>query len=199
MLECGRRFEDEDFVKTTWNLWRYYWVPKLRMKGILRLTLFNDILIASGCGVGGGSLGYANTLYRPSSAFYQGPIWRDSTTGRRRCGRASTPPSTLPGISKRLGYRVRTNSESIPAVTVTNDRLDFTKSVAISSSIHPSEDTHIENVTYGPGADSMAFLWTLSSGRAPGSRGRCGSSPAPRATRSSSRARPGRTGSRAAR
>ncbi|MDQ3241699.1 MAG: hypothetical protein M3Q43_10020, partial [Actinomycetota bacterium] len=33
----------EDFVKTTWNLWRYYWVPKLRMKGILRLTLFNDI------------------------------------------------------------------------------------------------------------------------------------------------------------
>jgi hypothetical protein len=45
----------------------------------------------------------------------------------------------------------------------------------------------------------MAFLWTLSSGRAPGSRGRCGSSPAPRATRSSSRARPVRTGSRAAR
>ncbi len=168
MLECGRRFEEEDFVKTTWNLWRYYWVPKLRMKGILRLTLFNDILIASGCGVGGGSLGYANTLYRPSSAFYQGPIWRDSTTGRRRCGRASTPPSTLPGISKRLGYRVRTNRESIPAVTVKNDRLDFTKSVAISSSIDPSEDTHIENVTYGPGADSMAFLWTLSSGRAPG-------------------------------
>ena len=106
---------------------------------------------------------------------------------------------SLPRISKRLGYRVRTNSESIPAVTVTNDRLDFTKSVAISSSIDPSEDTHIENVTYGPGADSMAFLWTLSSGRAPGSRGRCGSSPAPRATRSSSRARPGRTGSRAAR
>ena len=34
MLECGRRFEEEDFVKTTWNLWRYYWVPKPRMKGI---------------------------------------------------------------------------------------------------------------------------------------------------------------------
>ena len=77
MLECGRRFEDKDFVKTTWNVWRYYWVPKLRMKGILRMTLFNDIMIVSGCGVGGGSLGYANTLYRPSSAFYQDPIWRD--------------------------------------------------------------------------------------------------------------------------
>ncbi len=75
MLECGQRFEHEDFVKTTWNLWRYSWVPKL--KGTLRLTLFNDILIASGCGVGGGSLGYANTLYRTSPAFYQDPIWRD--------------------------------------------------------------------------------------------------------------------------
>ena len=32
------------------------------MRGILRLTLFKDVFIASGCGVGGGSLGYANTL-----------------------------------------------------------------------------------------------------------------------------------------
>ena len=72
---------------------------------------------------------------------------------------------SLSRISRRLGYRLRTNSESIPAVTVKDDRLDFTKSVAISSSIHPSEDTHIENVTYGPGADSMAFLWTLLVGK----------------------------------
>jgi cholesterol oxidase len=72
---------------------------------------------------------------------------------------------SLSRISDRLGYRVRTNSESIPAVTVKNDRLDFTKSVAISSSIHPAEDTHIENVTYGPGADSMALLWTLLVGK----------------------------------
>ena len=45
------------------------------MKGILRLTLFKDIFIASGCGVGGGSLGYANTLYRPLPGFYSNPQW----------------------------------------------------------------------------------------------------------------------------
>ena len=38
VLECGRRFADEDFAKTTWEMKRYYWMPKLGMKGILRLT-----------------------------------------------------------------------------------------------------------------------------------------------------------------
>jgi choline dehydrogenase-like flavoprotein len=73
VLECGRRFADEDFAKTTWELGRYYWMPKLRLKGIFRLTLFKDVLVASGCGVGGGSLGYANTLYRARPAFYRDP------------------------------------------------------------------------------------------------------------------------------
>ena len=45
------------------------------MRGIFRLTLFKDIFIASGCGVGGGSLGYANTLYRARPAFFDDPQW----------------------------------------------------------------------------------------------------------------------------
>ena len=35
--------------------------------------LFKDIFVASGCGVGGGSLGCANTLYRARPAFYSDP------------------------------------------------------------------------------------------------------------------------------
>ncbi|HEX8105113.1 MAG TPA: hypothetical protein VF533_21015 [Solirubrobacteraceae bacterium] len=66
---------------------------------------------------------------------------------------------SLPKISDRLGYNVRSNSESIPAVTITDDSQDFTQSVAISSSFHPDDETHIENVTYGRGADSMSILW----------------------------------------
>src|SRR5437763_3390546 len=71
ILECGRRYEDEDFARTTWNLRRYYWMPRIGLKGIFRLTLFKDVFVASGCGVGGGSLGYANTLYRAAAAFYE--------------------------------------------------------------------------------------------------------------------------------
>jgi len=77
VLECGRRFSDDDFAEETKDAKRYYWIPQLGMKGILRLTLFKDIFIASGCGVGGGSLGYANTLYRALPGFYSNPQWSD--------------------------------------------------------------------------------------------------------------------------
>ena len=47
--------------------------------GILRITLLKDVLIASGAGVGGGSLVYANTLYEPLDEFYNDPQWADIT------------------------------------------------------------------------------------------------------------------------
>jgi cholesterol oxidase len=75
VLECGRRFADEDFPKSTWDLRRYFWAPRLGMKGIFRLTQFKDVAVVSGCGVGGGSLGYANTLYVPGSDFFEDPQW----------------------------------------------------------------------------------------------------------------------------
>jgi cholesterol oxidase len=77
VLECGKRFRDEDFPKSTWDLRRYFWAPRLGMKGIFRLTQFRDVAVVSGCGVGGGSLGYANTLYVPPSKFFQDPQWSD--------------------------------------------------------------------------------------------------------------------------
>jgi cholesterol oxidase len=77
VVECGRRFEDGEFPKSTWDLRRYFWMPRLGMRGILRLSVFKDVMIASGCGVGGGSLGYANTLYVPPKAFFDDPQWAE--------------------------------------------------------------------------------------------------------------------------
>jgi cholesterol oxidase len=77
VLECGRRFGDSDFPKSTWDLRRYFWAPRLGLRGIFRLTPFKDVAVVSGCGVGGGSLGYANTLYVPPSSFFQDPQWAD--------------------------------------------------------------------------------------------------------------------------
>jgi cholesterol oxidase len=76
VLECGRRFRDQDFPKSTWNLRRYFWAPRAGMRGIMRISTFKDITVVSGCGVGGGSLGYANTLYVPPSAFFEDAQWR---------------------------------------------------------------------------------------------------------------------------
>jgi cholesterol oxidase len=77
VLECGKRFRDEDFPKSTWDLRRYFWAPRLGLRGIFRLTPFKDVSVVSGCGVGGGSLGYANTLYVPPSDFFKDSQWGD--------------------------------------------------------------------------------------------------------------------------
>jgi cholesterol oxidase len=323
ILECGRRYEDEDFAKTTWNLRRYYWMPRLGLKGILRLTLFKDVFVVSGSGVGGGSLGYANTLYRARPAFFRDPQWAElcdwekelaphygvaerilgvtkyeglgpadellrdygdeigvgetfSSTrvgvyfgepgkevadpyfggqgparrGCVRCGSCmvgcrhgakntlvknylwfaeklgaevvperqvteikplgaedgsdgyavtSVRPGAwvrkrrgtktargvvvaagalgtnhllanckhrgaLPRLSDRLGDVVRTNTESIQAVTARDDSHDFARSIAITSSIYPDPDTHIEVVTYGRAGDAMSRLFTPMTG-----------------------------------
>jgi cholesterol oxidase len=75
VLEAGRRFADDELPETSWRLRRYLYAPALRCFGILRLTLLDDVLVLSGAGVGGGSLGYANTLYEPPDGFYADPRW----------------------------------------------------------------------------------------------------------------------------
>ena len=320
VLEAGRRFADDELPRSTWDLRRYFWAPKLGMKGIFRLTIFKDVAVASGAGVGGGSLGYANTLYRAPARFYADPQWAGlndweaalephydeaermlgvvtveaddpadqllrefgreigaertyaktrvgvffgtpgetvedpflggagpERTGCILCGRcmvgcphnakntlvknylwlaeragATIEPErtavdvrplgapdgsegyevttertgrwlrrdrrvqrargvviaagalgtnrllarcklagSLPRVSDRLGELVRTNSEAILAVTLPNGAVDMTKRVAISSSVYPDPDTHIETVTYGEAGDSMSALYTL--------------------------------------
>jgi cholesterol oxidase len=321
VLECGRRFADHELPSSTADLKRYFWNPMLGMKGIFRLTTFKDVSVVSGCGVGGGSLGYANTLYVPPTKFFEDRQWADMNdwesalaphyaeaqrmlgvvqnphedpadqllrelgeelgvgdsykktpvgvyfgepgktvsdpffggdgpdrTGCRMCGRCmvgcphgskntlvknylylaekrgarvmaertvidvrplgdgsgkdgyevesvrsgawlrkdrqvqrargvvvSAGPlgtnkllqrcrlnGSLGRISARLGELVRTNSESILTVTVPEDYPDdLIKRVAITSSIYPDPNTHIETVTYGDDGDSMHRLYTL--------------------------------------
>ena len=84
VLECGRRFADDELPSSTADLKRYFWNPRLGMKGIFRLTTFRDVSVVSGCGVGGGSLGYANTLYVPPKAVLRGPpVGGDGGLGER--------------------------------------------------------------------------------------------------------------------
>ncbi len=322
VIEAGRRFDDADFAESTWQLNRFLWAPLLGLRGILRMTPFKDVFIVSGAGVGGGSIVYANTLYRAKSEFYGNPQWADlgdweqeldqpyasaekmlgvntvpfespgdrilqayaasigvedtfrrtpvacffgepgktvsdpyfdgegpDRTGCNRCGacmvgcrvgakntllknylwfaekngatilpdrsvtdirplgagdgsegyemsmRSPGPlrgrkqtltargvivsagalgtnhllanckhNGSLPNISNRLGQLVRTNSESVLAVSLPDGNTDIWNSVAISSSIHTDKDTHIEVVTYGQKGDAMSFLFTLLTG-----------------------------------
>ncbi|WP_280209468.1 GMC family oxidoreductase [Nocardia cyriacigeorgica] len=318
VIEAGRRFADDELPKTSWDLRKFLWAPKLGCYGIQRIHPLRDVLILGGAGVGGGSLNYANTLYVPPEPFFRDAQWRDITdwrdeltpyyeqaqkmlgvvrnphmtpadevfkqvaedmgvgdtfvqtpvgvffgepgktvqdpyfggvgperTGCLECGdcmvgckygakntlvknylylaekagaqvipmttvtalrpqpdgtwevatertgawvrkspatytagnvvlaagtlgtqkllHAMRDQGVLPDLSERLGVLTRTNSESIVGAATKKviPGQDFTKGVAITSSIHPTPDTHIEPVRYGKGSNSMGLLQTL--------------------------------------
>ncbi|MDL9938301.1 GMC family oxidoreductase [Gordonia sp. ABSL1-1] len=79
VIEAGRRFEDDDFAKTSWRLNKWLWAPKLGLYGIQRIHALKDVMILAGAGVGGGSLNYANTLYKPPTPFFTDPQWSHIT------------------------------------------------------------------------------------------------------------------------
>jgi cholesterol oxidase len=69
VLEMGKRWNKEDFAKSTWDLSRYFWRPGLGMYGILQMTMVKDAFFLHGAGVGGGSL----VLFETSAPA--GPHW----------------------------------------------------------------------------------------------------------------------------
>ncbi|MQA62308.1 MAG: FAD-dependent oxidoreductase [Actinophytocola sp.] len=318
VIEAGRRFTDEEFAKTSWDLRKFLWAPEFGCFGVQRIHMLKDVMVLAGAGVGGGSLNYANTLYRPVKPFYNDRQWAHITdweselaphydqasrmlgvvtcpldtphdevmrnvaaemgisetyhptpvgvyfgepgetasdpyfggagparTGCVQCGNCMTgcrhnakntlvknylylaeqggakviPMTTvtavrergdgafqvdirktgkhskafrhtltagkvvlaagtwgtqnllhsmrdtggLPKLSDRLGFLTRTNSEAIigsSRITVDPER-DFSRGIAITSSIHPDSDTHIEPVRYGKGSNAMGLLQTL--------------------------------------
>lgn len=98
VLEAGRRFDDpaqpdptrrhQALPRTSWRARRYLWAPALGLTGIQRIYLLRGqpgsrVLVLASAGVGGGSLNYANTLYRPGGAFYRDPQWSSVTDWRR--------------------------------------------------------------------------------------------------------------------
>ena len=79
ILEAGKRFKDEDFPKTSWRLRKFLFMPRLGLNGIQRIHVLPDVLVLAGAGVGGGSLVYANTLYKPPASYFEDKQWRDIT------------------------------------------------------------------------------------------------------------------------
>jgi cholesterol oxidase len=100
VLEAGRRFADDEFARTSWDLRRWLWAPRLGCYGIQRIHRLPDVTILAGAGVGGGSLVYANTLYRPDDAFYDDPQWRDVADWRAELAPAFELASRMLGVTQ---------------------------------------------------------------------------------------------------
>lgn len=75
VIEKGKHYANEDFPITNWNFKKYFWAPLLNWHGFQKISFFKNTMILSGVGVGGGSLGYANTHMFPPDEFFNNPSW----------------------------------------------------------------------------------------------------------------------------
>lgn len=98
VVESGRRFRDEDFARTSWDLRRYLWAPRLKCFGVQRIHRLPDVVVLAGAGVGGGSLNYANTLYVPPESFFRDRQWADITDWRDELELHYAMASTMLGV-----------------------------------------------------------------------------------------------------
>ncbi|QFU93881.1 Cholesterol oxidase [Amycolatopsis sp. YIM 10] len=98
VIEAGRRFADDEFAKTSWDVRRYLWAPQLGCFGIQRIHLLKDVMVLAGAGVGGGSLVYANTLYRPLKPFYNDRQWAHITDWEAELGPHYDQASRMLGV-----------------------------------------------------------------------------------------------------
>jgi cholesterol oxidase len=97
VLERGKRYRDQDFAASNWNVFKYLWAPALRCFGILQISPFRNVFVLHGSGVGGGSLGYANVLMQPGPKYFMplsGTTW---WIGAPPCRAIMIPPAACWG------------------------------------------------------------------------------------------------------
>ena len=176
VYEAGRRFEDEDFARTSWDVRRYLWAPHLGLFGVQRIHRLPDVLVLAGAGVGGGSLNYANTLYVPPAPFFRDRQWGHITdwqaelaphyaTAQRMLG-VRAEPLRRPGRAAHAATRPRRSASATPSA-----RRPSGSSSASRAGACPTPTSAATGPT-APAAPSAATAWWAagSAPRTPSSR-----------------------------
>lgn len=119
-----------------------------------------------------GADGYAVTTERSTAWFakqrrrfrVRHVVFSGSSLGTQELLFRLKQDGALPRLSDQLGNGVRTNAESILGVRFPGKDVDMSSGVAIGSSIHIDEYTHIEATRYPRGSDAMGLLITMLAG-----------------------------------
>jgi cholesterol oxidase len=78
LVERGKRWRSDAFPERNTSLSRFLWLPLLGFKGTWKITPTRRLIALGGCGLGGGSLLYGNTLYVPEPGIFAAEYWRRS-------------------------------------------------------------------------------------------------------------------------
>ena len=83
IIEMGKRWTAADFPKTTWNLRRWVWRPRLGLYGFYNMRPFKHVMILCGHAFGGGSITYANTMLSPPDIVWSEGAWKGLSDWQR--------------------------------------------------------------------------------------------------------------------
>lgn len=75
VMEMGKRWNAGNLPHSSWYLHRWFWRPKLLLRGFFSMQYFRHVTVLHGCAVGGGSVTYATTLLRPPDKVWQTGSW----------------------------------------------------------------------------------------------------------------------------
>ena len=75
VMEMGRRWTARKPAQDNWLIHRWFWRPKLALRGFFNMRFFRHVTILHGCAVGGGSITYAATLLRPPTKVWEMGSW----------------------------------------------------------------------------------------------------------------------------
>lgn len=75
VMEMGRRWTPETLPRSSWSIRRWFWRPKLGLRGFFNMRFFRHVTIFHGCAVGGGSITYACTLLEAPQRVWENSSW----------------------------------------------------------------------------------------------------------------------------
>jgi len=146
----------------------YLWLAERRGCTIHPETLVTDLRPLPGGGFELQTVRSTSRLRRQPRLFRaRQVVVSASTLGTVKLLLRCKARGSLPALSDQLGNYVRTNSEALLGVKARTDQVDYSEGIAITSGIHPDDDTHVEIVRYGKGHDFMALLTTVLTGGGP--------------------------------
>ncbi len=100
VMEMGRRWTADDYPHTSWSIHRWFWRPKLALRGFFNMRYFRHVTILHGCAVGGGSITYAATLLRPPDKIWTSGSWFGLADWPSEMPRHYEAASTMLGVTE---------------------------------------------------------------------------------------------------
>lgn len=98
VMEMGRRWTPENLPETSWSVHRWFWRPKLALRGFFNMRFFRHVTILHGCAVGGGSITYATTMLRPPDKVWDMGLWAGLSDWKREMPQHYDTASRMLGV-----------------------------------------------------------------------------------------------------